>query len=252
MRHLDGLPLQQLGTDALGDDGLKVGDALRLDALAVGFLTLAIEHEAHALGLLLGLELLLDGGRQQWGQLDVAQQDLLGLDAAGGERALHVLEHVLRHHLARRGVEELRLVLGGDVTDGRAQLRVDDDRLELPADRLVDAAGGLRAQLEQQRDVEADDQPLGRGHGRGFLDLPRLDAELDDARPRDHDIEARGQDAIGHGPEEILHAHVAGGDDRHRHVEEEQHDEDEKADAETTEREGDRSHGLALLSHALR
>src|SRR2546430_11967694 len=45
---------------------------------------------------------------------DVAQQDLLGLDAAGGERALHVLEHVLRHHLARRGVEEHVQAHAGD------------------------------------------------------------------------------------------------------------------------------------------
>jgi hypothetical protein len=36
-------------------------------ALALALLTLAIEHEPHALRLLLGLQLLLDGGGEQRG-----------------------------------------------------------------------------------------------------------------------------------------------------------------------------------------
>src|ERR671925_965193 len=66
VRDLDGFPLQQLGADPTRHDRLEVGDALGLHALALGFLTLAVEHEAHALRLLLGLQLFLDGGRQQW------------------------------------------------------------------------------------------------------------------------------------------------------------------------------------------
>ena len=71
-----------------------------------------VQHEAHALGLLLGLELLLDGGGEQRGQLHGAEQHLLGLDPSRGERGLRVLEHVLRDELPGSGVEELRLVLG--------------------------------------------------------------------------------------------------------------------------------------------
>ena len=116
------------------DDRLEVGDALGLHALAFRFLPLSVEHEPHALGLLLGLQLFLDGGREQRRQGDRPEQDLLGLDSARREGGAYVLEHVLRDELARTRVEELRLVLRGDVADDRAQLRIDDHAFEVAAE----------------------------------------------------------------------------------------------------------------------
>ena len=90
MGDLDGLPLQKLCADPPRDDRLEVGDALGLHALAFRFLPLSVEHEPHALGLLLGLQLFLDGGREQRRQRDRPEQDLLGLDSARCEGGAYV------------------------------------------------------------------------------------------------------------------------------------------------------------------
>src|SRR4029450_3842953 len=46
-RGLDAFPLEQLLADALRDDALEVGNALRLDGLARGLLGLAVQTEVH-------------------------------------------------------------------------------------------------------------------------------------------------------------------------------------------------------------
>src|SRR5438552_810267 len=237
---LDRLPLQELRADALGDDRLEVRDALSLDALAIRLLPLTVEHEAHPLRLLFGLELLLDGGGQEWRQLHVAEQHLLGFDAARAERSLHVLEDVLRDLFALRRVEELCLVLRGHVPNGRAQLRLDDDLLELAADGLVYLRRDIRPEPEEERDVEVDDQTFGGGNRRGFLDLAGLRAELEDARSGHDEADARSERTIGDRPEEVLHPDVTGRYHGRGKIEHEEDDQPEPQQPNVVEPEASR------------
>jgi len=57
----------------------------------ISFLLLALQHELHALRLLLGGELHLDRPRQRRGQLDALQQHGLDLEAARTQRMVHLL-----------------------------------------------------------------------------------------------------------------------------------------------------------------
>src|SRR5258708_30552176 len=67
----DALPFEELRADSLRDDFLKVGDALRFDALAFGFLLFLLQNETHAQGFLFGLLFGFDGALQHAGQLNV-------------------------------------------------------------------------------------------------------------------------------------------------------------------------------------
>ncbi len=58
---LDPLILNDLGREAGADDLLGLRLALRLDALAFGFLLLLQKHELHLLGFLVGRDLVVDG-----------------------------------------------------------------------------------------------------------------------------------------------------------------------------------------------
>src|SRR6185312_2008115 len=72
-RRLDALPLEQLLADPRRDDALEVGDALCLDALALGLLLLLLQHELHLLGFLLAPQLFLNRVREHRRQSDPAQ-----------------------------------------------------------------------------------------------------------------------------------------------------------------------------------
>ena len=86
-------------------DVLKVLDALRFDALALGLLLLPLQHELHPLRFLLRLLLGLDGLLERVGQLQVAQQHVLDHDAARLHLRLQVAHDLPRDALARVGVE---------------------------------------------------------------------------------------------------------------------------------------------------
>ena len=133
-RRLDALPLEQLVADALADDVLEVLDAGGFDALALGFLLLALQHELHPLRFLLRLLLGLDGVLQRFGQLQVAQQDVLDDDAARRDLAPHVLQDLLRDPLAPVRVERRGGVAGGDGANRRAEVRHQQHLRERRAD----------------------------------------------------------------------------------------------------------------------
>src|SRR5262249_42956286 len=100
LRGLDPLPLEELGADALCDDPLEVGDPLRLDALALGFLLLFLQHELHLLRFLLAAQLLLDRVRDERRQADLPQQHLLHDDAALPGEPPEQVEDLARDPLA--------------------------------------------------------------------------------------------------------------------------------------------------------
>jgi hypothetical protein len=69
----------------MGADFLKIGDALRFDALVLGFLRFFLKDEAHAQGVLFGLLLGFDRALQHGGQLNARRQEAAATYAAGRE-----------------------------------------------------------------------------------------------------------------------------------------------------------------------
>ena len=85
----DDLRVAALG-QLVGDATIAWKSAMPWASTRLRFLPLSVEHEPHALGLLLGLQLFLDGGREQRRQRDRPEQDLLGLDSARREGGAYV------------------------------------------------------------------------------------------------------------------------------------------------------------------
>src|SRR2546427_12366234 len=92
---LDAFPFEQLGTDARRHDLLEVGNALRFDALALGFLLFLLKDKAHAQRVLLGLLLGLDRSLQHRRQLHIAQQHVFDNHAAWRELRLQLILNLL-------------------------------------------------------------------------------------------------------------------------------------------------------------
>ena len=120
--RFDPLPFEQLRADALRHDPLEVGDALGLDALALGLLLFLLQHEFHLLRLLLAPQLLLDGvGHDGW-QPDLPQQHLLDDDAALAGDAPEQRKNLVGDLLSFGGIQRFRFVRGGDLANGRSEL----------------------------------------------------------------------------------------------------------------------------------
>ena len=80
---------------------LEVGDALSLDAFALGFLLFFLKCEVHAQGVLFGLLLGLDGAFERRRQLHIPQQHVLHNHAARLELGLQFVLNLLLHKFAR-------------------------------------------------------------------------------------------------------------------------------------------------------
>jgi len=209
-RRLDPLPVQQRLGDALRDDALEIGDALRLDALALRLLTLLLQHEVHALRVLLGLLLGLDGRLERRRQPDVAEQHVLDDDAAGLRRPSHLGEHLLRDPVAPFAVECARGVGGGDRPHDRPHVRNDEHVQVVAANRLEDVGRTLRVEPVQERGLEVHEQPLARGHLGHLLGLLRADGKRSDLLERVDEVEALGQLFAGHAAEQRQDPDVSG------------------------------------------
>src|SRR5262245_3730236 len=122
----DAFPLEQLGADALRHDPLEIGDALRLDALALRLLLLLLQHELHLFGFLLAPQLFLNRIRHHGRQADFPEQHLLHQNAALARQLPEERKDLACDSVALGGIERLRLVRRRDLANRRPELRLDD------------------------------------------------------------------------------------------------------------------------------
>src|SRR6266436_1766926 len=101
-RRLNALPFKKLRADACCHDFLKVRNALRFDALALGLLLFLLQDEAHSKRLLLRLLLRFDRTFEHRRQLHVAQQHVFHDHAAWRELLRQLILNLLLHQLADR------------------------------------------------------------------------------------------------------------------------------------------------------
>src|SRR5262249_16346496 len=207
--RLDAFPFEKLRRNAGGHDPIEVRDSLGLDPFPFRLLLLFLKDELHLLGLLLAPELLLDRiGHDRW-KANLPKEHRLRDDASPLDHLREKLESLSTDLVAFRGVERLRLVRGGDLADGRADLRHDRDFGVVGTDRAIDIRRLRGIDAEKKRALEIHRQAFLRRNLGRLLELLGLDIHLHDTRERKDQVHSRRQDVRRHAAEEVLDADVA-------------------------------------------
>ena len=215
--------------DSGSHDSLEVGNALRLDALALCFLFFLLQDEVHAQGILLGLLFRLNRTFQHGWQLHITQQHVLHDHSAWSELLGQFVLNLLLHEFAGVGIERVGGVRRSGCANGRAQRGLDDLLAIVLADGLVHLRGHVFVQMKKQGSVEREDQSFVVRNVGALLDGLRLDGKFLHRLQRIDQMNAFRKGFPRHFTEQCQHPYVSGGNgSRARHQQDEQHDQKPK------------------------